>query len=576
MATYYSTSSSQSDVFPSAYFLSQKPDSYPESPRPPDNIMYQNQSFSELLSGSSLPPHSCVNVSSIGGRDELPFIPPTTNNLDMQSISGAQMLSREKHHSLDGEHDLQYQELSLRLGMQIPSSMELPAFPYEYKNPGSFYLMSSHQSDPGERPSQSKEFEASEYLSFDLAGSAENTSKIRPNNPQCSISSEQMQPIPDTYEPSGFVAKIYNSRYLKPAQQFLDEVVNLREALRQLKMNRHNFHKLGSNGSEENGSKFDPHESTTSSSAELSPSERQDLQSKISKLLPMLDEVDRRYREYYHQMQMVESTFEMVAGCGAARPYTALALQTISRHFRCLRDTVIRQIRETRRRLGEQDDSPGSQVLPRLRYVDKQLRQQRTLQQLGMPRHSWRPQRGLPEGSVSILRAWLFEHFLNPYPKDSEKITLARQTGLSRSQIANWFINARVRLWKPMVEDMYKEEFGDSEVNCRSSPELVEPKAAKEKSLSSEDRAKELQTSVTSTAFAGGPIRQFGDSNPDIINNIRGDGYKTSQVFQNGAHKDNAIDYRASNLQLQPKVDDSDLVDEYRFGDPHLVHDFVA
>lgn len=29
-------------------------------------------------------------------------------------------------------------------------------------------------------------------------------------------------------------------------------------------------------------------------------------------------------------------------------------------------------------------------------------------------------------------------------------------------QVSNWFINARVRLWKPMIEEMYKEEFADS------------------------------------------------------------------------------------------------------------------
>lgn len=31
-----------------------------------------------------------------------------------------------------------------------------------------------------------------------------------------------------------------------------------------------------------------------------------------------------------------------------------------------------------------------------------------------------------------------------------------------RTQVSNWFINARVRLWKPMIEEMYKEEFADS------------------------------------------------------------------------------------------------------------------
>ncbi|CAN4077686.1 unnamed protein product [Withania somnifera] len=68
-----------------------------------------------------------------------------------------------------------------------------------------------------------------------------------------------------------------------------------------------------------------------------------------------------------------------------------------------------------------------------------------------------------PERSVSVLRAWLFEHFLHPYPSDVDKHILARQTGLSRSQVSNWFINARVRLWKPMVEEMYLEETKEEE-----------------------------------------------------------------------------------------------------------------
>ncbi|CAI9785833.1 unnamed protein product [Fraxinus pennsylvanica] len=42
---------------------------------------------------------------------------------------------------------------------------------------------------------------------------------------------------------------------------------------------------------------------------------------------------------------------------------------------------------------------------------------------------------------------------------------LAKQTGLTRSQVSNWFINARVRLWKPMVEEMYLEEMKNSESN---------------------------------------------------------------------------------------------------------------
>lgn len=47
-------------------------------------------------------------------------------------------------------------------------------------------------------------------------------------------------------------------------------------------------------------------------------------------------------------------------------------------------------------------------------------------------------------------------------------------------QIANWFINARVRLWKPMIEDIYKEEFGDAEGNGISSQEHASSSEDKE------------------------------------------------------------------------------------------------
>jgi len=127
-------------------------------------------------------------------------------------------------------------------------------------------------------------------------------------------------------------------------------------------------------------------------------------------------QVDKRYNQYHHQMEALASSFEMVTGLGAAKPYTSVALNRISRHFRCLRDAIKEQIQVIRGKLGEREtsDEQGERI-PRLRYLDQRLRQQRALhQQLGMVRPAWRPQRGLPENSVSILRAWLFEHFLHP------------------------------------------------------------------------------------------------------------------------------------------------------------------
>ncbi|XP_022854554.1 BEL1-like homeodomain protein 4, partial [Olea europaea var. sylvestris] len=56
------------------------------------------------------------------------------------------------------------------------------------------------------------------------------------------------------------------------------------------------------------------------------------------------------------------------------------------------------------------------------------------------------------------------------YPSDADKHLLARQTGLSRNQVSNWFINARVRLWKPMIEEMYQQEAKEEARDQTTSP----------------------------------------------------------------------------------------------------------
>ena len=36
-------------------------------------------------------------------------------------------------------------------------------------------------------------------------------------------------------------------------------------------------------------------------------------------------------------------------------------------------------------------------------------------------------------------------------PSDAQRERLARASGMSRAQVGNWFINARVRIWRPMI-----------------------------------------------------------------------------------------------------------------------------
>nr|GEW97870.1 BEL1-like homeodomain protein 4 [Tanacetum cinerariifolium] len=261
----------------------------------------------------------------------------------------------------------------------------------------------------------------------------------------------------------GGIKVLRNSRYVKPAQELLEEFCSV---------GRGNFKKNKSVSKHNNPTDVGGAGGESSSSKDLHPlssAERIEHQRRKVKLSTMLDEVDRRYNHYCEQMQMVVNSFDLVMGFGAAVPYTALAQKAMSRHFRCLKDAIASQLKNSCELLGEKDAGSSGVTkgeTPRLKLLEQSLRQQRAFHQMGMmEQEAWRPQRGLPERSVNILRAWLFEHFLHPYPSDADKHLLARQTGLSRNQVSNWFINARVRLWKPMVEEMYqqegKEEFGD-------------------------------------------------------------------------------------------------------------------
>uniref|UniRef100_A0A1B6DRG0 Homeobox domain-containing protein n=1 Tax=Clastoptera arizonana TaxID=38151 RepID=A0A1B6DRG0_9HEMI len=58
----------------------------------------------------------------------------------------------------------------------------------------------------------------------------------------------------------------------------------------------------------------------------------------------------------------------------------------------------------------------------------------------------------LPKHATAIMRSWLFQHLVNPYPKEDEKREIAAQTNLTLLQVNNWFINARRRILQPMLD----------------------------------------------------------------------------------------------------------------------------
>ncbi|KAJ4978276.1 hypothetical protein NE237_009056 [Protea cynaroides] len=474
MATYFhGTSEIQADGLQTLYLMNPGYVGYSDS-QPQTNMVFLNSASNTLNSANfpHPPPHQ-QNQHLVG----IPLQPTTTTTSAASHDAGRQ--SVQAQHDMSVIHGFvprvhynlwtSMDQTAATGGQQTTQQHQIPTSVANNSVSRSVMPASQQGLSLSLSPQQSVYGSYRPEAEIPATGQAPAISPTSGNDMRMSVggSSSSASVVPNGI--SGMQSVLLGSKYLKAAQQLLDEVVNVGNGIKseslkgfkgQNKMNRESTAVTGEGSSGAGG------ESSTKRGAELTTAERQELQMKKAKLVNMLDEVEQRYRQYHHQMQIVVSSFERVAGFGSAKTYTALALQTISKQFRCLKDAISAQIRATSKSLGEEDCLGGKTEGSRLRFVDHQLRQQRALQQLGMIQHNaWRPQRGLPERSVSVLRAWLFEHFLHPYPKDSDKHMLAKQTGLTRSQVSNWFINARVRLWKPMVEEMYMEELKEHEQN---------------------------------------------------------------------------------------------------------------
>uniref|UniRef100_A0ACD5WAE9 Uncharacterized protein n=3 Tax=Avena sativa TaxID=4498 RepID=A0ACD5WAE9_AVESA len=259
------------------------------------------------------------------------------------------------------------------------------------------------------------------------------------------------------------------SRYLRPAQELLRDAVSLgREA-----------------PGDESAGGDDDEEAGDDARLEMLATSRR-IHGKNgdggvqAKLLGLLSELESRQEHYFQELSRVAASFEPALGPDATAGYTSLMSQAMSRHFSNLRRAILRKLAAaltmppapTRATLctdedsdeEEEDDDGDDYHLARAAVteedmVNRLVRRTKRAAAARAAEQVCKPLRGLPEDSVAVLRAWLFDHFLDPYPSDNEKLRLAVSTGLSRRQISNWFINARVRLWKPMIEEMYNDEF---------------------------------------------------------------------------------------------------------------------
>ncbi|NWI14825.1 PKNX2 protein, partial [Crypturellus soui] len=92
--------------------------------------------------------------------------------------------------------------------------------------------------------------------------------------------------------------------------------------------------------------------------------------------------------------------------------------------------------------------APGALQIPNAQQVNLDL----TSLLDGEDKKSKNKRGVLPKHATNIMRSWLFQHLMHPYPTEDEKRQIAAQTNLTLLQVNNWFINARRRILQPMLD----------------------------------------------------------------------------------------------------------------------------
>ena len=125
----------------------------------------------------------------------------------------------------------------------------------------------------------------------------------------------------------------------------------------------------------------------------------------------------------------------------------------------------------------------------------------------------------LPCHVVEYLKNWLMspEHINHPYPSESEKARMVADTGIEIKRLNNWFVNNRIRFWKPRFEAMKKqqelkkrkstkskESSGSTEINSMPPPKGP-PRTSTPVSPSPVSVKQELRKSLELIAVAPAP-----------------------------------------------------------------------
>ncbi|XP_044593209.1 homeobox protein extradenticle-like [Cotesia glomerata] len=151
-----------------------------------------------------------------------------------------------------------------------------------------------------------------------------------------------------------------------------------------------------------------------------------------------------------------------------------------------------------------------------------------------------RKRRNFSKQASDVLNDYFYEHLSNPYPSDDDKEELARQCGITVSQVSNWFGNKRIR---------YKKNIGKTQ-------EEANMYAAKKAAAASYNVS---QRTSTSAVF---PVPSTSSQNL-TESGVRGHGSKDgSQPYNDASMGYNTI-HQSKELVPEPKWVPRETIPEF-------------
>ncbi|GAU26973.1 hypothetical protein TSUD_06450 [Trifolium subterraneum] len=214
-----------------------------------------------------------------------------------------------------------------------------------------------------------------------------------------------------------FSPAILGSRYLAVIQEILVQIATYSfENLNLDEINHSASGVRGGRGNKSSSSNADKRRigvnRDTSSMSEAyadSSLQRHAAESKKSQLLMLLQLVDSQYSQCLAEIHTVVSAFHAATELNP-QIHAHFAVKTVDRLYKDLRERISNHILA----MGSNFNSSWSEEDNEFSVETSFIQKQWALQQLKRKDQLWRPQRGLPEKSVSVLRDWMFQNFLHP------------------------------------------------------------------------------------------------------------------------------------------------------------------